>query len=44
MALDLLSDKLINVYHDYVFKVSLDDKKSIAKLEQVDFIINKYNI
>ena len=39
---DLLSDKLINVYHDYVFKVSLDDKKNIAKLEQVDFIINKY--
>ena len=39
---DLLSDKLINVYHDYVIKVSLDDKKNIAKLEQVDFIINKY--
>ena len=39
---DLLSSKIINVYHDYVFKVNVNDKKSVNKLEQVDFIINKY--
>ena len=39
---DKLSEKLIGVYHDYVFSISLSNKKDIVKLEQVDFIINKY--
>lgn len=39
---DKLSQKLINVYHDYVFSIELNDKKGIKKLEQIDFIINKY--
>ena len=39
---DVLSEKIINVYHDFVFKVDINNKKSITKLEQIDFIINKY--
>ena len=38
---DVLSEKIINVYHDFVFKVDINNKKSITKLEQIDFIIRK---
>ena len=39
---DKLSEKIINIYHDYVFKVNLDNKTEVAKLEQLDLILNKY--
>ncbi len=39
---DRLSEKLLNVYEEYVFKVDLNNKKEIAKLEELDVILNKY--
>lgn len=39
---DKLSEKLIDVYQEYVFKVNLSDKKEVAKLEQLDTILSKY--
>ena len=39
---DNLSEKLINIYEDFVFKVDLNNKKQIEKLESLDLVINKY--
>lgn len=39
---DKLSEKLIDVYQEYVFKVDLHDKKEVSKLEQLDSILSKY--
>lgn len=39
---DYLSEKLIDVYEDFVFKVDLSKKNEVAKLEQLDIVLNKY--
>lgn len=39
---DHLSEKLIGIYEDYVFKVNINDKNQVQKLEQLDLILNKY--
>lgn len=39
---DLLSEKLIGVYEDFVFKVDITNKNQVVKLEQLDVVINKY--
>lgn len=39
---DLLSEKLISVYEDFVFKVDVTNKNQVVKLEQLDVVINKY--
>lgn len=39
---DKLSEKLIDVYQEYVFKININDKKDISKVEQLDSILSKY--
>lgn len=39
---DKLSEKLISVYEDFVFKVDINNKKQVTKLEQLDLVLNKY--
>ena len=39
---DKLSEKLLDVYQTYVFKVDLTKKQEVAKLEQLDSILSKY--
>ena len=39
---DDLSERLIDVYKDYVFKVDINDKNELTKLKQVDKILDKY--
>lgn len=39
---DKLSQKLLDVYEDYVFKVDLNNKNQIVKLEQIDLILARY--
>lgn len=39
---DKLSEKLLDVYQTYVFKVDLAKKQEVAKLEQLDSILSKY--
>ena len=39
---DELSQRLIDVYKDFVFKVDLSNKNEVAKLEQIDKILDKY--
>ncbi len=37
-----LSNKLIDVYEKYVFKVDINDKNEVKRLEQLDLVLNKY--
>lgn len=39
---DKLSEKLIDIYQEYVFKVDLTNKKEVVKLEQLDVVLRKY--
>lgn len=39
---DKLSEKLIDIYEQFVFSVELSNKNQITKLEQLDTILNKY--
>lgn len=39
---DKLSEKLIDVYQEYVFKVDVSNKQDVAKLKQLDSILSKY--
>ncbi len=39
---DELSKKLLSVYEDYVFKVDLNNKNAVMKLEQLDVVLYKY--
>lgn len=39
---DKLSEKLIDVYQEFVFKVDINNKKEVEKLEQLDSILSKY--
>lgn len=39
---DELSEKLISVYEDFVFKVNLSNKQQVAKVEQLDLVLSKY--
>ena len=39
---DELSERLIDIYKDFIFKVDIKNKNEVVKLEQVDKILNKY--
>lgn len=39
---DELSNKLIDVYEKYVFKVDISNKNEVKRLEQLDLVLNKY--
>ena len=39
---DELSERLISVYEDFVFKVELTNKQQVAKLEQLDHVLSRY--
>ena len=39
---DELSERLIRVYHDYVFKVDINNRVQVNKLEELDLVLNKY--
>ena len=39
---DNLSEKLVDIYEEYVFKVDLNSNKQVSRLEQLDLILNKY--
>lgn len=39
---DKLSEKIVNVYCDYIFNSDLSKKNTINKIEQLDIIVNKY--
>lgn len=39
---DELSERLIRVYHDYVFKVDLNNRVEVTKLEELDLVLNRY--
>ncbi len=39
---DKLSEKLIDIYQEYVFKVDLTNKNQVVKLEQLDIVLGKY--
>ncbi len=39
---DKLSEKLLDVYQEFVFKADLTKKSEVAKLEQLDLVLSKY--
>ncbi len=39
---DDLSEKIIDIYQKYVFVVNPSKEKEVKKLEELDYIINKY--
>ena len=39
---DDLSEKLIDIYHRFVFMVDATDSKQVKRLEELDLILNKY--
>ena len=39
---DFISQKLVQIYKDFIFEIDLDNKVDIKTIEQIDFVINKY--
>ncbi len=39
---DFISEKLIEIYKDFIFEIDLNNKKEIDMIKQIDFVINKY--
>ena len=39
---DFITDKLINIYEDFIFNIDENDNESIKKIETLDFILSKY--
>ena len=39
---DLITEKLIKVYEEFVFSVDIKNKEALKKLENIDKILNKY--
>ncbi len=39
---DLISDKLIKIYQDYIFKVDINDEEALKDIENLDKIIARY--
>ena len=39
---DTISEKLVQIYKDFIFDIDLDNKEDIYVIEQIDFVINKY--
>lgn len=39
---DYLSEKIVSIYEDFVFKVDLKDSKQVKKIEQLDLVVNRY--
>lgn len=39
---DIISERLIMIYKEYIFNVDLANSEEINQIEQLDYIINKY--
>ncbi len=39
---DIITDKLITIYRDFIFKANLSDKKDVTLVKNIDYVINKY--
>ncbi len=39
---DIISERLITIYREYIFGVDLNDSEQVNNIEKLDSIINKY--
>lgn len=39
---DYISEKLIQIYHQFIFSIDLENKEQINKLRMIDKILSKY--
>jgi len=39
---DLISDKLINIYKNYVFSINIEDKEELKRVEELDRVLSNY--
>lgn len=39
---DLITDKLIAIYRDFIFKADLSNNEDIKMVKNIDYVLNKY--
>lgn len=39
---DLITEKLISIYRDFVFKANLVNEEDIKMVKEIDYVLNKY--
>lgn len=39
---DKLTEKLINIYHEYIFNINELNQDDLKTIEQLDYVLNKY--
>lgn len=39
---DMISEKLISVYEDYIFNIDINDKEDLKNIENIDRVISRY--
>lgn len=39
---DYISEKLVEIYKNFIFDIDLDNEDDIYMVEQIDFVVNKY--
>lgn len=39
---DLVSDKLISIYKNYIFSININDKEELDKVQELDNILSNY--
>ncbi len=39
---DYISLKLVSIYEDYIFDIDEENKESLKKIEEIDYILSKY--
>ena len=39
---DIITDKLITIYRDFIFKADLNDNHDLKMVKEIDYVLNKY--
>ncbi|MDD2505198.1 MAG: hypothetical protein PHF21_02860 [Bacilli bacterium] len=41
---DYISEKLVQIYKDFIFNIDLNNQEDIEMIKQIDLVINKYMV
>lgn len=39
---DYITDKLVTIYKDYIFKINLNNNESIENVKKIDYVLSRY--
>jgi len=39
---DLISEKLVNIYKNYIFSINIQDREELEKVEELDRVLSNY--